>query len=146
MVGHGDRAAEGLGEGAGVGKVAEVALDLALVGEVAVHGRVEVPLVGQPEHEHQHDHAGEDLPAPPPGVAGLEQPPAEQADGDEDRQDRAAEHRVAGDDRQAGGGEQGEGAEGEDAAATRPSAERRRRKAKPRTMPPERRRPFPATA
>ncbi len=108
VVGDGDRAAEGLGEGAGVGEVGEVALDRALVGEVALHGRVEVPLVGEPEHEHRQDQPGECLPAPPPRVAGLEQSPAEQGDGDEDRQHRGAEHRVAGDDRQAGGGEERE--------------------------------------
>ena len=78
-----------------------------------MHGRVEVPLVGEPEHEHQRDEPGEELPAAAPGVARLEQAPAEQGEGDEDRQDRGGEHRVAGDDRQAGGAEKGEGGEGE---------------------------------
>ena len=87
-----------------------------------VDPRVEVPLVGEPEDEHQRDQTGEELPAPPPRVVGLQQPPAEQREGDEDREHRAGEHRVAGDDRQAGAGEQGEGAEREDSGG---EAERR---------------------
>ena len=112
VVGYRDLAAERL-EGAGVDQVGEVALDPRLVGEVGVDAGVEVPLVRQPDEEHRRDDCGEDLPAPAPGVAGLEQAPAEQADGDEDRQDRGGEHRVAGEDREAGAGEQREGAEGE---------------------------------
>ena len=41
------------------------------------------------------------------------QAPAEQGEGEEDREDRPGQHRVAGDDRQAGSGQEGEGEQGE---------------------------------
>ena len=139
-----DRQAEGL-ERVGVGEVVEVGLDLALVGEVGVDLVQEVVLVGPPDDEHQRDDAGESLPGAPPAVAGLEQPPAEQAERREDRQHRGGEHRVAGDDREAGDGEDGEGAEREDRGRDpdAPSAGGGRR-SRERSRP--RRRPSPATA
>ena len=113
VVGDRDRQAERF-EGVGLGEVVEVGLDLALVGEVGVDLVEEVVLVRPPDHEHQRDQRGECLPGPAPAVAGLEQAPAEQAERREDRQHRGGEHRVAGEDREAGDGQDREGAERED--------------------------------